>query len=162
MRKGPNETQPQMKNRDNNYTTYKSAFDLLFKYIDVKDKKIWFPFYDTGAINTYKFECDIIHDDSDFFHTDIDFDYLIDNPPYTIKQKIIERCIQLNKPFALLLPIDTLERKYISKLFKDRDFTIIIPTNRYDFINNNKKITPPFKCCWFCIGFGLETNIIFE
>ena len=99
---------------------------------------------------------------TNFFETNIDFDYIIDNPPYTIKKEVIEKCIQLNKPFALLLPIDTLERKYISKLFKDKDFSIIIPNERYNFLNNNVKTTMPFKCCWYCIGFGLEKQIIFD
>lgn len=44
----------------------------------------------------------------DFLTRDYDFDYLISNPPYSIKDKIIERCIDLGKPSVRLLPIDTL------------------------------------------------------
>jgi len=163
MRKGKNDYQTKMNDRDNNYSTYKSAFDMIFKYINVKNKNVYFPFYNEGIINSYKFDCNIIHNDLDFFiETNIDFDVIVDNPPYTIKKEVIEKCIALNKPFALLLPIDTLERKYICNLFKDKDFSIIIPNERYNFLNNNVKTTMPFKCCWFCIGFGLDKQIIFD
>ena len=160
MRKGKNEKQFKIKN--DNYTTHESAFNLLFSYINVKDKKVWFPFYNEGIINSYKFDCDIIHNQSDFFETKVEYDYIIDNPPYSIKQKVFERCIELGKPFALLVPIDTLERQYISKLFHDKDFTIIIPYERFNFINNNVKTTMAFKTCWFCIGFNLDKQIIFS
>jgi hypothetical protein len=160
MRKGKNEKQFKIKN--DNYTTHESAFNLLFSYINVKDKKVWFPFYNEGIINSYKFDCDIIHNQSDFFETKVEYDYIIDNPPYSIKQKVFERCIELGKPFALLVPIDTLERQYISKLFKDKDFTIIIPKERFNFLNNNVKTTMAFKTCWFCVGFNLDKQIIFS
>jgi hypothetical protein len=47
-------------------------------------------------------------------------------------------------------------------LFRDKDFTIIIPNKRWKFINNNSKVTMPFKTCWITIGFGLNKQIIFE
>ena len=40
---------------NDNYSTYKHSFDLLFKYIDVVNKNIWFPFYNEGVINSYNF-----------------------------------------------------------------------------------------------------------
>ena len=104
----------------------------------------------------------MIHTNSEFFETNIEYDYIIDNPPYSCKEKVIRKCIELNKPFCLLLPIDTLERKYISNLFKDEDFTVIIPKKRWKFINNGSKVTMPFKTAWFTIGFGLKRQIIFE
>tara|TARA_R110000822_G_scaffold197009_2_gene334959 strand:+ start:497 stop:973 length:477 start_codon:yes stop_codon:yes gene_type:complete len=146
--------------KDDNYSTLEPAFDLLFKYIDIHDKTIWSPFWNEGLISTYSFTP--IHKNVDFFTFDPEFDYIIDNPPYTIKQKIFERCIELDRPFALLVPIDTMERQYISKLFKDKDFTIIIPQKRFNFIKKETKVTVPFKTCWFCYGFGLDKQIIFD
>ena len=160
MRKGLNET---YLNICDDYSTQKEAFDLLFKYVKIeKDDKVWFPFYNEGLINKYEFPFKMIHIETDFFETNIDYDYIIDNPPYSCKEKVIRRCIELNKPFCLLLPIDSLERKYISTLFRDKDFTLIIPQKRWKFINNGDKITMPFKSCWFTIGFGLQRQIIFE
>ena len=58
MRKGSNET---YMNRCDNYSTQKEAFDLLFKYIDIKkDDKVWFPFYNEGLINQYEFQFKMI------------------------------------------------------------------------------------------------------
>ena len=160
MRKGKQET---YLNKCDDYSTQKEAFDLLFKYVKIeKNKKVWAPFYNEGLINQYEFPFQMIHTETDFFETNIEYDYLIDNPPYSVKEKVIRRCIDLRRPFCLLLPIDSLERKYISTLFKDRDFTVIIPKKRWKFINNGSKVTLPFRSCWFCIGFNLNKQIIFE
>ena len=72
--------------------------------------------------------------------------------------EVIRRCIDLNKPFCLLLPIDTLERKYISTLFRDRDFTIIIPKKRYKFINNGTNVTMPFSTLGSVLGLDYRDN----
>ena len=84
MRKGINTKSNSWFNRCDNYSTMKEAFDLLFEYIDVKRKKVWFPFYHDGLINRYKFDCNIIHNDNDFFETNEECDYIIDNPPFSI------------------------------------------------------------------------------
>ena len=163
MRKGKQETQLTYLNRCDNYETTKEAFNMLFKYVKVEpDKKVWFPFYCNGLIDTYDFDFNAIYTKTDFFETNIEFDYIIDNPPYKIKQKVFERCIELGKPFILLVAIDTLERQYICKLLKDTDFTIIIPKSRFKFINNGTSVTMPFKTCFFCVGFGLDKQIIFD
>ena len=160
MRKGKHET---YLNRCDDYETEKESFDLLFKYVKIeKNKKVWFPFYCNNLIKSYTFPFQMIHAETDFFETNIEYDYIIDNPPYSCKEKVIRRCVDLGRPFCLLLPIDSLERKYISSLFKDEDFTIIIPKKRWKFINENSKVTMPFKTMWIVCGFGLERQIIFE
>ena len=163
MRKGKNQNNLTYINRCDNYSTLKEAFDLLFKHIKIdKDKKVWFPFWNEGLINEYDFKFNVIHNDNDFFKTKVEFDLIIDNPPYTIKEKVIRKCVSLNKPFALLMPCDTLERQYISTLFKDKDFSIIIPHKRFRFINQNTSVSMPFKSCWFCVGFKMKKQIIFD
>ena len=163
MRTGKNYKSETYLNRSDNYETTKEAFDLLFKYIKIdKDKKVWAPFYCEGLINQYEFPFEMIHTDTDFFDTNIRFDFIVDNPPFSCKMEVIRRCIKLNKSFCLLMPVDTLERKYISTLFRDRDFTIIIPKKRYKFINNGTNVTMPFSTAWFCVGFGLQRQLIFE
>ena len=37
------------------------------------------------------------------------FDMIITNPPYSLKDKFIEKCYEYGKPFALLLPLTALE-----------------------------------------------------
>lgn len=74
--------------------------------------RILLPF-DTAESNftkiiTAEYDKQAIWGIQDFLTRDYEFDYLISNPPYSIKDKIIERCIDLGKPSVLLLPIDTL------------------------------------------------------
>lgn len=71
----------------------------------------------------------------DFLTKHYEFDYLITNPPYSIKDKIIKRCIDLGKPSVLLLPIDTLGGVQRHKLFHRTRIGVYIPTKRIKFTN---------------------------
>lgn len=50
----------------------------------------------------------VVYGIRDFMTRDYQFDYLITNPPFSYKDRIIERCINTGKPCVLLLPLDTL------------------------------------------------------
>ena len=145
--------------KKDDYNTTLEGWELIFKHINCRDKVVWLPFYNDGSasIHLNKLGINHIHQNTDFFTTDVSFDYIIDNPPYSIKQSVIEHCLSLQKPFALLLPIDTIERKYM----RDKNFTIIIPNKRYRF-EEAQNTTPIFKVCWFCFGFDLPRQIIYE
>ena len=39
----------------------------------------------------------------------VQFDCIITNPPFSLKQEFLQRCYELGKPFALLLPLTTFE-----------------------------------------------------
>jgi hypothetical protein len=157
MRQGKNTKCPE---KNDNYNTPIIAFELIFKYINIKNKQIWLYFYNNGELNELLTNYNIIHENKDFFDYTPEYDYIIDNPPYSIKQKIFERCVDLNKPFALLVPFDTLERLYMNNIMKTKDVTVIIPKKRYKF--NCNKSTMPFKSIWICIGFNLGKQLIFE
>lgn len=43
---------------------------------------------------------------------------IVSNPPFSIKDKILERLYELNKPFAVLLPTNSLQGKKRYELFK--------------------------------------------
>ena len=151
-------------NKEDNYTTPKIAWELIFQYISCDTKKVWQPFFNEGTAGEYLKELNInsYHEDKDFFDYEPEFDYLIDNPPYSIKERIFKRCIELDKPFALLLPMDTLERRYFKKLFDGKDLTIIIPNKRFNFYGGENKGSAPFKTAWFCYNFNLGQQLIFQ
>ena len=44
-----------------------------------------------------------------FYEPDEDYDLIISNPPFSCKDDILKRLSELNKPFAMLLPIPTLQ-----------------------------------------------------
>ena len=143
------------------FNTPAEAWDLIMKHIDLTGKKVWCPFYNDGKI-TFNHN-DIIHQEKDFFtYEPEDYAYIIDNSPFSIKKEVLIRCVALKKPFALLLPIETIERKYFKLLVKDQDFSMIIPNKRYNFVGGGNKKNVMFKSCWYCFGFGFDKQLIFE
>ena len=145
--------------KDDNYNTPIEAFELLFQFIP-RDKIVWSPFYNDGNLNMPK-DIKCIHTDNDFFQYEPDtYDMIVDNPPYSRKKEIFERCEKLGAPYALLVPFDSLERQYLNETMKTRDVTVVIPRKRYKY--NDNKVTMPFKSVWVCIGFGLKRQLIFE
>lgn len=156
MRSGTN-TKTKFKTDD--YSTPPEAYELLFKFIP-RNKINWDPFYFQGRLNIPE-DTTFIHEDKDFFqYIPDEYDFIISNPPYSIKERIFERCENIGKPYALLVPFDTLERKYMNTILKTRDVSIIVPHKRYKY--NDCKFTPPFKSVWICVGFGLSKQLIFE
>ena len=77
-----------------------------------------------------------INDYGNFFEIEsTQKDYIIvTNPPYSIKYDWLERCFELDKPFALLLPVETIGSKRAQGMFKNKDVRIIFTTPRVDFL----------------------------
>lgn len=134
------------KKNDELYTP-KEAIEPILKYLD-KDKTYWecTDFGDSNirkvlvengykVIATRKDEFDFLKDDPLF-----KFDAIITNPPYSIKDKFIKRCYQLNKPFLLLLPITALEGKERNELYKTYGLELIILNKRINFMKDKKNV----------------------
>lgn len=103
---------------DEVYTPEIAVLPLL-KYID-KSKTVWCPF-DIGGQSKYievfkkngiKTIASHIDTGQNFFEyePDEEYDYIISNPPFSIKDMILKRLDELNKPFAMLLPLPTFTR----------------------------------------------------
>lgn len=102
---------------DELYTPSYAVYPLL-KYLpkglkvwectDFGDSNITKVLKDSGyeVISTRKENLDFLKDEPSF-----DFDCIITNPPYSLKDDFLERCYKYSKPFALLLPITALEGK---------------------------------------------------
>lgn len=82
--------------------------------------------------------------DSPNFH----FDIIITNPPYSLKTQFLQRCYELGKPFALLLPITTLEGVERGKLFRKYGIQLLVLNRRINFLVNKKRVW--FNTSWFC------------
>lgn len=59
------------------------------------------------VISTHKKDFDFLTDKPSF-----EFDIIVTNPPYSLKDKFLNKCYEYNKPFALLLPLTALEGIY--------------------------------------------------
>lgn len=84
-------------------------------------------------------------------------DGIVTNPPYSIKDKFIEHCYKLEKPFALLLPVASFQGGKRGRMFIEHGMSALIYNNRVDFTG---KGSPHFGVAWFIHGF-LPPNTIY-
>ena len=148
-----------------NYITNKYEWERIKDYIPT-DKIIWSPFYCDGKQKEYFKELgyDIIHEDKDFFSYTPEYDILIDNPPFSKKNEILNKLNDLDKPFILICPTMMLSYKYFQTNFKDKNIQLIIPYKRMNFkhLNSNRKnYSPPFASFYYCYKMNLPKDIIF-
>lgn len=146
-----------------NYVTDKKGWELIKNFIPT-DKQIWSPFYCDGKMKDYFTEMgfDIIHFDEDFFSNNRG-EIVIDNPPFSILNKVCERLKQIDKPFIIIAFSKVMLFKWFQKLFKN-DLQIIIPSTRPTFshLQNPKKgYTPPFGVMYFCYKMNLDRDLMF-
>lgn len=107
------------------YTPY-YATDHIIKYLP-KDKIIWCPFdenwsafYNRLKEEGYNVIRSSLAEGQDFFNYEPEkWDIIVSNPPFSIKDKVLERLYSFNKPFAVLLPLNSLQGKTRYKYFKD-------------------------------------------
>lgn len=141
------------------YTPY-YCVDPIMKYIP-KDKKIWTPFdkewssfYQSFTRGGYAVVRSHIDDGQDFFtYEPEEYDIIVSNPPFSIKDKILQRLYELNKPFAILLPLNSLQGKSRYKYFKN-GIQLLSFDQRVGYHNQNNMDTPvegsPFATAYFC------------
>ncbi|MBR2111649.1 MAG: hypothetical protein IJ950_01640 [Helicobacter sp.] len=107
-----------------------------------------------------------IDNGKDFFnYQPNNFDLIISNPPFSVKDKVLERCFSLEKPFAILLPVNAIQGKKRVSLFKKHDLELLVFDGRIDFhtrgnFSETSKNTH-FGSAYFCRGI-LPKPIIFE
>ena len=62
------------------------------------------------------------------------FDYLITNPPFSIKDKVIEQIYKYKKPSLLILPLDTLGGVKRGQLYEENGAPfVVIPRRRISY-----------------------------
>lgn len=71
--------------------------------------------YDNYPSKVEKDWCEI-EKGRDFFEYDKEFDWVVGNPPYSIKNKILDKCFEAKKGFALLLNLMNLTPQRIVKI----------------------------------------------
>lgn len=106
------------------------------------------------VISTHKKEFNFLTDTPDF-----DFDLIITNPPYSLKNEFIKRCYELKKPFALLLPITALEGVERGGLFNKHGISVIVLDQRVNFLKGKSCW---FNTSWFVHNIIMNNILIFE
>ena len=89
----------------------------------------------------------------------VDYNLIVTNPPYSIKDEFLQRAFELKKPFMFLLPITTLEGAGRGKMFRENRIQLLIPDRRFSF--TSKKHGAWFQTSWFTHGLGLEKDLNF-
>jgi len=159
------------------------AVEILLPYL--KNCYIWEPAAGKGYICEYLAYwgyfvqgSDIIYDEThNFFIYDIakdpevhgpyedtfEWDVIVTNPPYSIKYQWIQRCLELGKPFALLVPVETIATQRFAKFVEQYgEFEYIIPHQRVDFIMPNKGTDgagAQFPVLWLTKGLNIGQTI---
>lgn len=154
------------------FYTPEYAIKPLLKYIK-PGSVIWCPF-DTEHSNFVKLLQQQGHTviythlvyGQDFFETDIDCDYIVSNPPYSLKGEVVDRLFKMGKPFAMLLGIVGLfESQRRFDMFKNNQFEIMYMNRRVayfkDYADPKPSLNPPFSSVYLCSGI-LPKQIMFE
>jgi hypothetical protein len=135
----------------------------LLQYIK-PNSTIWCPFdkkeseYVSILSNHHTVIYSHIDDGKDFFsYEPNDYDYIISNPPFSLKLKILKRLYILNKPFAMLLGLPILNYQEIGNLFTMNPIQLLIFDKKVSFDGN----TASFNSSYFCNNF-LPRDLIFH
>ena len=108
------------------------------------------------VITTHKNNFDFLTDTPNF-----QFDMIITNPPYSLKDEFLEKCYEYKKSFALLLPLTSLEGINRGKMYRENGIELLVFDRRCNFIYDNDKKSNWFNTSWFCYKV-LPKQLIFE
>ena len=156
---------------DEVYTPF-YAVEPLLKYIP-KNFVIWLPFdeewsafYQLFNENGYKIIRSSLKENKSFFEYEPKehYDIIISNPPFSKKDQVLKRLYYLDKPFMILLPMNSLQGKNRYNYFK-KGIQLLSFDSRVDYHTNNnfEKYTKGnhFASAYFCKDI-LPKDLIIE
>ena len=158
------------RNNDECYTPH-YAVNPLIKYIS-SQLTVWCPFDTINSafvnelfLNGNKVIYSHINNGKDFFKYEPPYyDIIISNPPFSIKDAVIKRLYELNKPFAILLPIASIQGVTRYKYFKN-GIQLLVFDQRIGFHTQEDLINTiegsPFASAYFCKDL-LPNDLIVE
>lgn len=127
-------------------------------------KNIWCPFdtKDSMYVRVLSKIFDIYYthkdDGEDFLNHGIqgfvENDCIVSNPPFSQKDRILERLFKLGNSFAMLMPITALGGKKRQEMFKKYGIEVLFLGERTGFYTRNDlthiKEKNHFECCYIC------------
>ena len=157
--------------KDDEYYTPDYAVRPIIKYLK-PDSTIWCPF-DTEEsefvkqFRTAGFDVIATHiwNGQDFFNMQLpDCDYIISNPPYSKKLKILVKLFEIGVPWAMLISVPGMfDGKTRYNIMKDNPVEIMAFDSRIQYISgvDDTLVSPPFASIYLCSGI-LPKQIVFE
>lgn len=159
------------------FYTPEYAVKPIMKYIK-PNSRIWCPF-DTEESHFVKMlrgwngnslVATHLEDGIDFFTTDskdIDnVDYIISNPPYSLKNEVFEKLFELGRPFAMLVGVvGIFESQRRFEMFRDNQVEVMYMNRRISYFKSyddqKPDVNPPFSSVYICSKM-LPKQMIFE
>jgi hypothetical protein len=93
-------------------------------------------FVKTLLENKYK----VIYNINDYLTNNYEYEYLVTNPPFSIKDLVIEKVFQSGKRAVLILPLDSLGGVKRHSLYQKYEYPhIYIPTRRISYYDQSWK-----------------------
>lgn len=158
-------------NKDNDeYYTPEVAIKPILKYIK-PSSTIWCPFdkEDSNFVKLLKEEGHKVlysHIDTGenffFYNPQEEYDYIISNPPFSLKDMVLKRLSELGKPYAMILPITALAG--VGRFPYVKDCQALIFDKRINFLVGEEKTATnkvTFPSIYVCKNF-LPKDLIFE
>lgn len=139
------------------------AVEVLLPFLAEKSI-IWCPFDlpDSNYVKVFQKEghkviSTHIANNGDFFNIDVpECDYIISNPPYSKKDAILERLLEIGKPFALLMNVAGLyDSNKRFTLLADKPMQILYLYPRVKFYNDetgSSTSSPTYQSAYLCNG----------
>ena len=143
----------------------------ILKYLP-RNSIIWCPFdtEDSEYVKIFREEghkviATHIDNEQNFFYYEPEesYDFIISNPPFSIKDDIIKRLYELGKPYAILLPIPSLQGQKRFPYMKDCQALIFDKRINYYMTPEKKEVQKgvSFGSFYLCRDF-LPKDLIFE
>ena len=147
------------------------AVKPLLKYIP-PGAKVWCPFDTKQSLIVKSLQahgCKVIFthisDGNDFFFIPKpECDFIISNPPYSIKADVFERLFSIGFPFAMLVGVVGLfesERRF--SMFSNNEIEIMWMSKRVAYFKNyddeKPSLNPPFSSVWLCSNVLPKGNV---
>ena len=101
----------------------------------------------------------------DFLQADVpDCDYIVSNPPYSLKSEVMKRLYEIGKPFAMLVNLQRIfDSKERFRIFKEKRVEMLWLSPRINYMTENGELTQraPFQSGYICSGI-CENQLEFE
>lgn len=147
---------------NNEYYTPLYAITPIEKYL-TKGTTIWCPFDDDRSLYVQYFKSlgytvinTHLSTGDDFFTCEVPkCDYIISNPPYSLKNEVLERLFELRIPFAMLFGVvGIFESQKRFDMFRNNDFEVLYFNRRVSYFKSYEEpkpsMNPPFSSVYIC------------
>lgn len=159
--------------RPDHFQTPPHALDPLWPYLPDKGGWVWDPACGKGNLvgafrdRHYQIFSTDVEKGFNFLTWRPEFpieeiDYIVTNPPYSIKDEFLERAYDLGRPFAFLMPLTTLEGVKRQALFRRFGIEVVMMEKRINFETpSGKGSSSWFATAWFTWGLGIGRDLTF-